>query len=106
MRFPSASKYWTADEGRRVVDAWRQSGETATVFARRHGLRAKRLVYWSQRLSRTAPTVTFVPAQVIPAAEPGPMPVLIRVRGELELELTSATPEQVAAIVKALRSAP
>lgn len=86
-------------EGRAVVEAWRRSGETATKFARRHGLRAKRIVYWDARLSRhePAPTMSLVPATVIGAE----VTAVIRI-GEVTLELASATPEQIASIVQAL----
>ena len=67
------SKYWSEDEGRRVVEAWRRSGENPTVFARRHGLNAKRIVYWNKRLAADASgsvaTVSFVPAEVVAADE-------------------------------------
>ncbi len=96
---PTSSKYWSEAEGRAVVEAWRRSGESATEFARRHGLRAKRIVYWEQRLSRpeTGPTLSLVPATVI-AAE---LTAVIRT-GDVTVELANATPEQIAAIAHAL----
>jgi hypothetical protein len=51
-----------------VVEAWRQRGEAAVVFARRHGLQPKRLRYWATQLSRAeGPALTLVPAQVMGA---------------------------------------
>lgn len=35
---------WTEDDARRVVAAWRASGDSAYAFARDHGLNAQRLV--------------------------------------------------------------
>jgi transposase-like protein len=102
-KFPELSSYWSEDEGRRVVEAWQRSGENATAFARRHGLRAKRLVYWSKRLalatSMPAPTVSFVPAAVVAADE---VAAIIRAPGGIAIELASASPEQIAAVAHAL----
>jgi hypothetical protein len=62
MGLPTSSRYWSAAQGRVVVEAWRQSGEAAAVFARRHGLQPKRLRYWATQLSRAeGPSLTLVP---------------------------------------------
>jgi transposase-like protein len=42
-------KQWQA-----LVDEWRSSGANAKEFARRHGLSATSLYYWSSVLSRAA----------------------------------------------------
>jgi hypothetical protein len=99
MRLPT-SKYWSEAEGRAVIEAWRRSGETAPVFARRHGLRSNRIKYWAGRLSRPeepAPTLALVPATVVGAE----LAVVIRI-GEVTIELSSAAPAQIAAIAQAL----
>ena len=102
-KLPDLSNYWSEDEGRRVVEAWRESGENATAFSRRHGLRAKRLAYWSKRLgvnaSAPAATVSFVPATVVTSDE---VVAVIRVPGGIAIELASATPAQIAAVATAL----
>ena len=107
-KFPELSSYWSEDEGRQVVEAWRRSGENATAFARRRGLRARRLVYWSKRIatnaSVSAATVSFVPAAVVAADE---VAAVIRAPGGIAIELASATPAQIAAVASALaRPAP
>jgi transposase-like protein len=96
---PTSSKYWSEEQGRAVVEAWRQSGEPATVFARRHGLHAKRLAYWNRRLSRDepAPTLSLVRATVISAD----LAAVIRIGG-VTVELSNATPDQIAVIAQAL----
>ena len=101
--FPDPSSYWSENEGRRAVEAWRQSGETGTAFARRHGIRAKRLVWWSERLAATAsPTsVSFVPAVVSTEVV-----AVIRTPSGVAIELASATPAQIAAIASALMTRP
>lgn len=100
-KFPEPSSYWSEDEGRRVVEAWHRSGEDAAAFARRHGLQARRLVYWSKRLaSRSAPPppVSFVPAVVTPDE----VAAIIRMPGGIAIELATATPAQIAAVASAL----
>src|SRR5688572_27207132 len=104
---PDPSSYWSENEGRRVVEAWRRSGETVSAFARRHGLRGKRVMYWSQRFATSAaapapPRLTFVPAAVT-SAEVG---AVIRATNGVVIELTGATPEQIAAITNALETRP
>lgn len=103
--FPEPSSYWSEDEGRRVVDAWQRSGESAAAFSRRHGLQARRLVYWSKRLANpSSPTVSFVPATVVASDE---VAAIIRAPGGIAIELASATAAQIAAIANALvRSSP
>ena len=98
--------------------AKRRSGENATAFARRHGLRAGRLVYWSKRFatsaSVSAATVSFVPAAVVAAAVVATAVVatdevaaVIRGPGGIAIELASATPMQISAVASALaRPAP
>lgn len=83
-----------------MIEAWRRSGEPGAVFARRHGLQSKRIKYWAARLSRAeepAPTLALVPATVVGAE----LSAVIRA-GEVTVELSSATAEQVAAIAQAL----
>jgi hypothetical protein len=97
---PTSSKYWSEAEGRAVIEAWRRSGEPAPVFARRHGLQSKRIKYWAGRLSHPdepAPTLSLVPATVVGAE----LAAVIHA-GEVTVELTSATPDQIAAIAQAL----
>jgi hypothetical protein len=101
---PTSSRYWSEEQGRAVVEAWRQSGESATVFSRRHGLHTKRLAYWNRRLSRVEPppTLSLVRGTVVTAD----LAAVIRTGG-VTVELSSATTEQIAAIAQALaRSTP
>lgn len=104
-QLPDPSSYWSESEGRRVVEAWRRSGDSATAFARRHGLRAKRLVYWSKRLEAPEPAaVTFVPGAVVARDE---VAAVIRAPAGITIELASAAPAQIAAVASALaRSLP
>lgn len=83
-----------------MIEAWRRSGEPAPVFARRHGLQSKRIKYWARRLARAdepAPTLALVPATVVGAE----LAAVIRA-GAVTVELTSASPDQIAAIARVL----
>jgi hypothetical protein len=55
------SVYWSEDDGRLAVTAWRDSGESAKQFGDQHGLSARRLQWWSRRLGE--PTITPHPAR-------------------------------------------
>jgi hypothetical protein len=55
------SVYWSEDDGRLVVTAWGASGESAKQFGDKHGLSARRLLWWSRRLGE--PTVTPPPVR-------------------------------------------
>lgn len=83
-----------------MIEAWRRSGDPAPVFARRHGLQARRLKYWADRLSRpeaSPATLALVPATVVGGA----LAAVIHV-GEVTIELSSTTAEQVAVVAQAL----
>ena len=99
--FPDPTSYWSEREGRRAVEGWRRSGEPIAVFARRRGIRAKRLKWWSKRLAAVAPstTVWFVPAAVVALDE---IAAVIRAPNGVAIEIASATPAQIAAIAAAL----
>ena len=87
-----------------MVEAWRRSGETAAAFARRHGIREKRLRWWSKRLAPSASTstalVSLVPATVIAADDE--IAAVIRAPNGAAIEIASATPAQIAAIANAI----
>jgi transposase-like protein len=101
--FPDPRGYWSEKEGRRAVEAWRRSGESSSAFARRHGIRAKRLKWWSERLAPAAPspTVSFVPATVV-EPEHDELAVVIRIPSGIAIEIASATPATIASIATML----
>jgi hypothetical protein len=59
------SRYWKEPEARAVLAAWAQSGESAAVFARRHGLAPSRLLRWKAWLSSSGQRPVFHPVKVI-----------------------------------------
>ena len=70
------SRYWSEREAGAVLAAWHRSGESATAFARRHGLVPSRLLRWETRLSgkRGEAQPLFHPVEVVPTrsrAHPG-----------------------------------
>jgi transposase-like protein len=65
------SRPWSEDEARRVIDAWRESGETVAAFARREGLVAHRVYWWRGRLGGgPLPAVSLLPVVVRATPEP------------------------------------
>lgn len=69
---------WTRDEGRRVFDAWGESGETVAEFARRTGLDRRKIYGLRRRLgasptkqARTAPTFLPVIVRTAPSMPRG-----------------------------------
>lgn len=45
-----SSHRWTEEDARRVMAAWKRSGETVAAFARREGLCTQRVYWWRDRL--------------------------------------------------------
>jgi hypothetical protein len=98
--FPDPRGYWSETEGRRAVHAWRRSGESSAAFARRHGIRARRLVWWSKRLPAPMTIASLVPAVVEP--EHDELAVVIRIPSGIAIEIASATPASIVTIAAAL----
>jgi len=63
---------WSDAEGKQIVAAWRQSGESRAAFARRYGIAVHRLYYWSatagerRGASTERKAVQFHPVRVRP----------------------------------------
>lgn len=55
--------YWRSGDAERVLEAWRQSGQSMAAFAREQGLSRARLARWHGRL-RDRP-VAFHPVRVV-----------------------------------------
>jgi len=66
-----ARPYWREVEARRVVEAWRNSGESLAGFARRHRIDPGRVGRWAARLESEAEPVRFHPVRLARRAEPG-----------------------------------
>lgn len=65
LREIAQRSYWREDDARRVVAAWRQSSEPASLFAGRLGIDPRRVSRWALRLEgpEDAP-VHFHPVRV------------------------------------------
>jgi transposase-like protein len=97
--FPDPAETWTVAEARVVLDQWRRSGASMTVFARKHGVTAPRLYWWKKRLaSRAAPTPSLVPATIVTHAAT----ITIRLPGDVTVEVANASPSWVASIIAEL----
>lgn len=55
-------KKWRADDARRVLAAWKDSGLSMSAFGHRHGFDAQRMAWWRGRVPTTA--MTLVPVKV------------------------------------------
>ncbi len=106
------SRPWTAEEGRRVVEAWEESGESVAVFARKAGLVRQRVSSWIGRARGERPEVgqALVPVTVVgggvPARGWGAGAVVTAEGLCIEVgELDASSAEWVATIVRKLREA-
>ncbi len=99
---PDPADAWTDDDARRILDEWRRSGDSIAAFARKHGVAAPRLYWWRKKLgaaARTASALSLVPATII---TDGGAALTIRLPGEIAIELASASPSWVAAMIAEL----
>jgi transposase-like protein len=98
---------WTEDDAHRVLEDWRQSGQTIAAFARQRGLSAPRLYWWRRRLPKEPPVappiMSLVPARVM--ARPVSAAVVVRLPSGVTIEIADASPAWVAAIVAELERA-
>lgn len=60
-------RYWQAEDARAVVEAWKESGDRLSAFARRHGIKPRRLSQWATRLEAASEAISFHPVQVVEA---------------------------------------
>lgn len=64
------SRYWREAEARLVVQSWRRSGQPLSEFARRYGLKPRRIVRWISRLEPAGSAeVQFHPIRLVDSAE-------------------------------------
>jgi hypothetical protein len=58
-------RYWREAEARVMVAAWRNSGESLSGFARRHGVDRRRVGRWAVQIEGSDPTpVRFHPVRL------------------------------------------
>ena len=56
--------YWSEEEGREAVAAWRASGLSLRAFAARHGVSAPRLARWRDRTDEGSKPPAFATLRV------------------------------------------
>lgn len=76
---------WSDAEARRVVDAWRSSGESRAAFGRRLGIHVHRLYFWiakfgKQRAAPKRKRVRFHPVEVTTRTEQREVAAPIEIR--------------------------
>lgn len=99
---PDLPAEWTEDDARLALDEWRRSGQTIAAFARAYHMSAPRLYWWRKRLPKdgAAPMMSLVPAKIV--ARPEMAAVVIRLPNGVAIEMASASPREIAAIVSEL----
>lgn len=90
---------WTEREGRQALAAWKDSGLSASGFARRHGLNPQRLLWWRKQLGgwntgeaieqTASSTVSLIRAEVCGGTTPTAAMVL-RLPGGVVVEFADA----------------
>jgi hypothetical protein len=79
---------WRETQARRVLRWWRDSGLSASAFARSHQLNAQRLLWWRKRLEVAGETalapLRFIPAEVTGLAAAA---AVVRLPGGIAVEL-------------------
>ena len=99
-------KQWSAEDARGVLDAWRSSGQTLTTYARASGVSPDRLRRWSVRLDAPAESLGARPSALVPlVVRPTPhfAPVLIRLPGDVTLELADAASAPATWVVEVVK---
>lgn len=97
---PDLPAEWTEDDARRVLDEWRQSGQSIAAFARARHISAPRLYWWRKRLPQNeaaAPMVSLVPAKIV--ARPATTAIVIRMPSGVGIEIAGASPSWLASLV-------
>jgi hypothetical protein len=111
------SRPWTEAEGRRVFEAWSESGQTVAEFARQKGLKSRRVYGWRERLGASpeagggdeeggelAPLVPVVvrapPAQALGLS----VPVAVSLRGGVRVEVATLDAKSAAWVTDLVRS--
>jgi len=107
---------WSTAEKATIVAESYGGGETVCAVARRHGLTPQQLFTWRRlaRSSASQPEALFVPAVVRTECEAAPPPPSRAKASAVEIEIAGATvrfgahasPEMIAAVLQALKSAP
>lgn len=104
---PDPREVWTVADARRLFEEWNRSGGSLAEFARRHGIDPARLYWWRKRLADEPAKVTalsLVPATITSSPSAA---ITIRLPNEIAIEMTRATPQEVATLVAELtRSLP
>lgn len=59
-------RHWSESDARAVIEAWRESGQSITQYARSRSIHPERLARWERKLrSPRSPTMAFHPVRVM-----------------------------------------
>lgn len=93
---------WTAEQARRVLEAWEESGESGSAYARSIGVVAQRLFWWRRRLAegeapRAAKATTLVPVTIRGASVmASSAPVVVTTATGVSIEVNDVGPATAA----------
>ena len=59
-------RQWKADDARRVLAAWRRSGQSLAAFSQLHGVNKQRITWWRARLGSTSLLEATAPMTLVP----------------------------------------
>jgi transposase-like protein len=98
---PDPRETWTAEDARRLFDEWNRIGGSLAEFARGHGIDPARLYWWRKRFASASASPTVTALSLVPATinSSPPCAITIRLPNEIAIELTRATPQEVATLV-------
>lgn len=99
-------KRWSADDAHQALEGWRSSGQTLAEYARAASVSPERLRRWSVKLGASTELFAPVSGELVPlVVRPTPSfgPVVIRLPGDVTLELADASSAPAAWVVEVAR---
>jgi hypothetical protein len=99
------SDRWSEEDARRILAEWGSSGTGLYPFARARGITPQRLAWWRDQLTKkSAAELSLVPATVTEGAFHlgASGRVVVRVAGDVIVELSDVSPAWVARLIREL----
>ncbi len=104
---PTVRKRPTQAQRDKILSAYRRSGLTQREFANQAGISVSALQHWLRKATArpSTPATAFVQVPNLLAQTSGPAVYRLRLRGEIDLEVSSGfQTEELASLLQVLRS--